>query len=334
MKQKPLSHNGIPISVSLDESMDQQEISPRISADKARLLFISLLAVVIGVCISFIAKLLVYLINLITNLSFYHQFSFDSSSPATNSYGIFVIIVPVIGGIIVGLMALYGSKAIRGHGIPEAMEQILTNQSKIRPSITYLKPISSAVSIGTGGPFGAEGPIIATGGALGSTIGQLLKISSYERKILLAAGATAGMSAIFGSPIAAIFLAIELLLFEFSPRSIVPVALACITGTAGHHLLFEEGPVFPMPFVEMPGNYALAAYSAIGIVIGLISAGITKLVYFIEDSFEKLPVHWMWWPAIGGLAVGIVGYYAPRTLGVGYDNITDILSGKMAMQVI
>ncbi|HEU4634316.1 MAG TPA: chloride channel protein [Flavisolibacter sp.] len=334
MKQKPLSHNGIPISVSLDESMDQQEISPRISADKARLLFISLLAVVIGVCISFIAKLLVYLINLITNLSFYHQFSFDSSSPATNSYGIFVIIVPVIGGIIVGLMALYGSKAIRGHGIPEAMEQILTNKSKIRPSITYLKPISSAVSIGTGGPFGAEGPIIATGGALGSTIGQLLKISSYERKILLAAGATAGMSAIFGSPIAAIFLAIELLLFEFSPRSIVPVALACITGTAGHHLLFEEGPVFPMPFVEMPGNYALAAYSAIGIVIGLISAGITKLVYFIEDSFEKLPVHWMWWPAIGGLAVGIVGYYAPRTLGVGYDNITDILSGKMAMQVI
>jgi chloride channel protein, CIC family len=245
-----------------------------------------------------------------------------------------VILIPVIGGVIVGLMALYGSKAIRGHGIPEAMEQILTNKSKIRPSITYLKPISSAVSIGTGGPFGAEGPIIATGGALGSTIGQLLKISSYERKILLAAGATAGMSAIFGSPIAAIFLAIELLLFEFSPRSIIPVALACITGSAGHHLLFEAGPVFPMPFIETPGNTALAIYSVIGIVIGLLSAGTTKLVYFIEDSFEKLPVHWMWWPAIGGIAVGVVGYFAPRTLGVGYDNITDILSGKMTMQVI
>ena len=272
MKQKPLSHNGIPISVSLDETMDQQQINPRISADKTRLLFISLLAVGIGVGISFIAKLLVRLIDFITNLSFHHQFSFAASTPATNTYGIFVIIVPVIGGLMVGLMALYGSKAIRGHGIPEAMEQILTNKSKIRPSITYLKPISSAVSIGTGGPFGAEGPIIATGGALGSTIGQLLKISSYERKILLAAGATAGMSAIFGSPIAAIFLAIELLLFEFSPRSIVPVALACITGTAGHHFLFEEGPVFPMPFVEMPGNTALAAYSAIGMVIGLISA--------------------------------------------------------------
>jgi len=333
-KQKPLAQNGIPISVSLDETMEQQEPSSRISPDKSRLLFISLLAFAIGVCISFIAKFLVYLINLITNLSFHHQFSFAASSPATNTYGLWVIIVPAIGGVIVGLMALYGSKAIRGHGIPEAMEQILTNKSKIRPSITYLKPISSAVSIGTGGPFGAEGPIIATGGALGSTLGQFLKISSYERKILLAAGATAGMSAIFGSPIAGIFLAIELLLFEFSPRSIIPVALACITGSAGHHLLFESGPVFPMPAVEVPSNTALAAYSVIGIIVGLLSAGTTKLVYFIEDGFEKLPVHWMWWPAIGGLVVGVVGYFAPRTLGVGYDNITDILSGKMTMHII
>ncbi|MGN6401249.1 MAG: chloride channel protein [Flavisolibacter sp.] len=334
MKQKPLAQNGIPISVSLDQTINEQDGNPIISADKSRLLFISLLAVIVGICISFIAKFLVYLINLIVNLSFHHQFSFEAASPATNTYGLWVIIVPAIGGVIVGLMALYGSKAIRGHGIPEAMEQILTNQSKIRPSITYLKPISSAVSIGTGGPFGAEGPIIATGGALGSTLGQLLRISSYERKILLAAGATAGMSAIFGSPIAAIFLAIELLLFEFSPRSIIPVALACITGSAGHHLLFEAGPVFPMPFVEMPTNTALAAYSVIGLLIGLLSAGITKIVYFIEDGFEKLPIHWMWWPAIGGIVVGIVGYFAPRTLGVGYDNITDILSGKETMQIV
>jgi len=333
MKQKPLAHNGIPISISFDESF-KEDNSFRIPADKSRLLYISALAIAIGICISFIAKFLVYLINLITNLSFHHQFSFAHSSPATNTYGLFVILVPAIGGVIVGLMALYGSKAIRGHGIPEAMEQILTNKSKIRPSITYLKPISSAVSIGTGGPFGAEGPIIATGGALGSTLGQLLKISHYERKVLLAAGATAGMSAIFGSPIAAIFLAIELLLFEFSPRSILPVALACITGSAGHHLLFEAGPVFPMPQLEMPGNTALAIYSVIGIVIGLIAAGVTKIVYFIEDAFEKLPVHWMWWPAIGGLLVGIVGYFAPRTLGVGYDNITDILSGTMTFQIV
>lgn len=179
------------------------------------------------------------------------------SSPADNSLGIFVIAVPVIGGIIVGLMALYGSKAIRGHGIPEAMEQILTNQSKIKPTITYLKPISSAIAIGTGGPFGAEGPIIATGGALGSTLGQLLRITHNERKILLASGATAGMAAIFGSPIAGIFLAIELLLFEFSPRSIIPVALACITGSAGHHFLFGPGPVFAIKkVIETPSNIA------------------------------------------------------------------------------
>jgi CIC family chloride channel protein len=326
--------NGIPISVSLDETLAQQDFNTSISANKKRILFILGLSVAIAICISFIARLLVYLINFFTNISFHHSSSFAASSPAQNNLGIWVIIVPVIGGIIVGLMAFYGSKAIRGHGIPEAMEQILTNKSKIRPSITFLKPISSAISIGTGGPFGAEGPIIATGGAFGSTLGQLLKITHYERKVLLAAGATAGMSAIFGSPIAAIFLAIELLLFEFSPRSIIPVALACITGAAGHHLLFESGPVFPMPFVEGPGNKALALYSTIGIVIGFLSALVTRIVYWIEDVFEKLPIHWMWWPAIGGLGVGVVGYFAPRTLGVGYDNITDLLSGKMAMQLI
>jgi len=330
----PAEQNGIPISVSLDETLNQQDFSNSNSGNKKRLLFISALAVFIGICISIIAKLLVYLINFFTNISFHHQFSFASSSPATNNYGWLVIIIPAIGGIIVGLMALYGSKAIRGHGIPEAMEQILTNKSKIKPAITFLKPVSSAVSIGTGGPFGAEGPIIATGGALGSTLGQLLRISHYERKVLLAAGATAGMSAIFGSPIAAIFLAIELLLFEFSPRSIIPVALACITGTAGHHLLFESGPVFPMPSIEVPGNEALLVYSVIGIIIGLLSAFVTKIVYWIEDGFEKLPIHWMWWPAIGGIAVGIVGYFAPKTLGVGYDNITELLSGKMVFHVV
>ena len=324
----------IPISVSLDASMGRQEPSQRPGANKKRMAFMAMLAVGIGCCVSIIAKVLVYLINLITNISFHHSFSIAPSSPATHSYGIFVIFIPAIGGLVVGLMALYGSKAIRGHGIPEAMEQILTNSSKIRPSITYLKPLSSAVSIGTGGPFGAEGPIIATGGALGSTIGQLLRINSYERKVLLTSGATAGMAAIFGSPVAGIFLAIELLLFEFSPRSIIPVALACITGAAGHHLLFESGPVFPAPHVDTPGNLAVAAYSVIGILIGLLAAAITKAVYLVEDAFEKLPIHWAWWPALGGLAVGAVGYFAPHTLGVGYDNITHVLSGTMTLQLI
>jgi chloride channel protein, CIC family len=330
-------NNGIPISISLAPTLEAENIKPKRSGsnDKKRILAISSLAIIIGIGMSFIAKLLVYLIDLITNISFYGNFSIEHSNPANNSLGAFVIIIPAIGGIIVGFMALYGSKAIRGHGIPEAMEQILTNQSKIKPAITYLKPLSAAISIGTGGPFGAEGPIIATGGALGSTIGQLLKITHNERKILLAAGATAGMSAIFGSPVAAIFLAIELLLFEFSPRSIIPVALACITGAAGHHLLFEAGPVFPIKeLIGMATNTALVSYCVMGVFVGLLSVLVTKIVYLIEDTFEKLPVHWMWWPAIGGLAVGLTGYFAPRTLGVGYNNIIDILSGSMSIQIV
>ncbi|WP_121356260.1 chloride channel protein [Flavisolibacter nicotianae] len=334
LKKDHTAPGGIPISLSLEDTLIQSGSSTKTTSDKSRLLYISLLAVGIGGVIAVVAKLLVYLINFFTNLSFHHRLSIEAASPATNTYGLWVIVIPVVGGLLIGLMALYGSKAIRGHGIPEAMEQILTNKSKIKPAITFLKPVSAAISIGTGGPFGAEGPIIATGGAFGSTIGQILRISHYERKILLAAGATAGMSAIFGTPIAAIFLAIELLLFEFSPRSIIPVALACITGAAGHHLLFEDGYVFPMPAVSVPGNEALAVYSVIGIVIGLLSALVTRILYWVEDAFEKLPIHWMWWPAIGGLAVGIIGYFAPRTLGVGYDNITLLLSGKLALQVV
>ncbi|MEO6915477.1 MAG: chloride channel protein [Chitinophagaceae bacterium] len=327
--------HGIPISVSLNTTLEAENIQTKATDDKKRLLLISLLAVIIAVAISFVAKLLVHLISFITNIAFYGKFSFEDASPVGNSLGLWVILIPVMGGIVVGLMALYGSKAIRGHGIPEAMEQILTNQSKIKPTITYLKPISSAISIGSGGPFGAEGPIIATGGALGSTLGQLLKVSHNERKVLLAAGATAGMAAIFGSPIAAIFLAIELLLFEFSPRSIIPVALACITGAAGHHILFAQAPVFATgSIIATASNTALFAYSVMGIVIGLLSVGVTKIVYLIEDGFEKLPVHWMWWPAIGGIVVGIIGYFEPKTLGVGYSNITDILSGSMTIQLV
>lgn len=334
IKSKILS-KGIPVSISLTPTIEAEIDQPLVAQDKKRLLTISVLAVLVALCISIIAKLLVHLIDLITNVAFYGSFSTVHSTPVNHTVGLFVIAVPVIGGVIVGLMALYGSKAIRGHGIPEAMEQILTNQSKIKPTITYLKPLSSAVSIGTGGPFGAEGPIIATGGALGSTLGQLMKITHNERKILLAAGATAGMSAIFGSPIAAIFLAVELLLFEFSPRSIIPVALACITGAAGHHLLFGSDPVFAIKHViATPSNTALAAYSGMGIVIGVLSVLVTKIVYYIEDGFEKLPVHWMWWPAIGGLAVGIIGYFSPATLGVGYENITNILSGELTIQFV
>lgn len=334
MKKTSILNSGIPIAPSLNPTLESEHIEPRKGEDKKRLLTISLIAFVVAIIVSFLAKFLIYLINLITNISFYGNFSIDHSTPAANNLGLFVILIPAIGGVIVGLMALYGSKAIRGHGIPEAMEQILTNQSKIKPAITYLKPLSSAISIGTGGPFGAEGPIIATGGALGSTIGQILKISHNERKILLAAGSTAGMAAIFGTPVAAIFLAIELLLFEFSPRSLIPVAIACMVGAAGHHLLFSTKPVFEMGNIAPPDTYVLIICSVLGIIIGLLSVFVSKAVYIIEEGFEKLPVHWMWWPAIGGLIVGLIGYFSPKTLGVGYENITDLLSGNLTIQVV
>lgn len=328
------AQTGIPIAPSLPHLQAKKSNTWNNRSSKKRLLQISILSIAVAIVISFIAKFLVQLIHLVTNICFYGSFDFSFRSPADNQLGLFVIVLPAIGGVLVGLMALFGSKAIRGHGIPEAMEQVLTNQSRIKPVIAILKPLSSAIAIGSGGPFGAEGPIIATGGALGSTIGQLFKITPNERKVILAAGATAGMSAIFGTPIAAVFLAIELLLFEFSPKAILPVALACITGAAGHQLLFEAGPVFPMPDLEIPTNLALGIYSATGIAIGFISLGLTKIVYRIEDIFEKLPLHWMWWPAIGGLAVGLIGYFVPRTLGVGYDNITSVLSGHVPLTLM
>ncbi|WP_316830091.1 chloride channel protein [Pedobacter aquatilis] len=328
------NHNRIPISPALDLFKRWRFSGAKEKLAKKRLFYISLLSIGVALLISMVAKVLVSLINLVTNISFFGHFDWDFHSPAENQLGYWVIIIPVIGGGVVGLMALYGSKAIRGHGIPEAMEQVLTNQSKIKPMIAILKPVSSAIAIGTGGPFGAEGPIIATGGALGSTLGQLIRVTPNERKVILAAGATAGMSAIFGTPIAAVFLAIELLLFEFSPRAIIPVALACITGAAGHHLFFESGPVFPMPALAPPSNQVLFIYSVVGVVIGLLSVGLTRVVYFIEDLFEKLPIHWMWWPAIGGLAVGLIGYFAPHTLGVGYENITNLLSGKVPLAMM
>lgn len=297
------------------------------SSSVKRIFFITGLALINAIIVGGIAKLLVLVIGLFTNIFFFGDFSFHESSPADNTLGYWVIIVPVFGGLVVGLMAKFGSPAIRGHGIPEAMEKIVTQESKIHPMITILKPLSAAISIGTGGPFGAEGPIISTGGALGSFCGQTLHITAQERKILLAAGATAGMTAIFGTPFAAILLAIELLLFEFAAKSFLPVMIACITGACMHFILFSSSPTFPMPEIPPVDSLAVFAYAVIGMVVGLASVFVTKAVYWVEDGFEKLPIHWMWWPGIGGIAVGVIGYFAPRTLGVGYNNITAALSG-------
>lgn len=299
-----------------------------------RVFYLSIQAIINALVIGAIAKVLVYLIDLITNIAFYGKFSFEGAGPAENSLGIAVIAIPIVGSIIVGLLAKYGSAAIRGHGIPEAMEKIILDESKIPPLITLLKPLSAAISIGTGGPFGAEGPIIATGGAFGSFTGQIMHISAAERKIMLSAGACAGMAAIFGSPLAAVLLAIELLLFEFSARSIIPVALACITGAGMHILLFGHEPVFAMGAITAPSDGALIVYTAMGLFIGVVAALVSKSVYAVEDLFEKLPVHWMWWPAIGAVAVGVVGYFAPYTMGVGYDNIQHLLSGHLPLAML
>jgi chloride channel protein, CIC family len=325
---------GLPISPSLGPSLATTHVPPHTTVIDRRVLYISGLCVALGFMSAVTAEVLKRLIGFFTNLSFFGRLSTTTVSPAGNQLGLFVIVVPVFGAVVIGLMARYGSKAIRGHGIPEAMEKVLTDQSRIPARMTFLKPLSAAISIGTGGPFGAEGPIIATGGALGSLIGQILRTTSTERKTLLAAGAAAGMAATFGSPVSAVLLAIELLLFEFRPRSLVPVALASVMATGLRR--FSEGtePVFAMPDLPAPSMQALTAYCAIGALVGVAAVFVTRLVYVVEDAFEKLPIHWMWWPAIGAIVVGVVGYVAPRTLGVGYDNISDILSSRLTLQAI
>jgi H+/Cl- antiporter ClcA len=295
-----------------------------------RLIGICALALGLGIVAAFIARILTTLIGLITNLAFYGRWATNFVSPADHHLGWAVVGVPVVGGVLVGIMARYGSKAIRGHGIPEAMEQVLSNESRIPARVTFLKPLSAAISIGTGGPFGAEGPIIATGGALGSFVGQVLRVSAEERKTLLAAGAAAGMSATFASPVSAVLLAVELLLFEYRLRSIIPVALASAAACGAHMALVGPNPAFAMPTVASPSGAALAIYIGMGVIFGAMSVLVTRAVYAVEDAFEKLPIHWMWWPALGGIAVGVVGVISPHTMGVGYDNIDHILQGSLA----
>ena len=294
-----------------------------------RVLLLSALALGVGVIGAFVAYALVWLIGVITNLAYYHRFSAAFVSPAGNHLGAWSALVPVAGGLAIGLMARFGSEKIRGHGIPEALEAILIGRSRIEPKVAVLKPVSSALSIGTGGPFGAEGPIIMTGGALGSLFGQLFHLSGAERKTLLVAGAAAGMSAIFASPMASVLLAIELLLFEWKPRSFIPVCAAAVVAAAVRGPLLGPGPIFPVAAHAVLPISALLGALAVGVVAGLGSGLLTSLVYGCEDLFGKLPIHWMWWPAIGGIGVGLAGLVDPRVLGVGYDTIHDLVSGRL-----
>ena len=299
-----------------------------------RVLLLMLMAVLVGLAGVGAAWVLLHLIALCTNVAYFGRLSFDNVAIASHSLGWWSVAVPVVGCIIIGLMARYGSEKIRGHGIPEAMEAILIGKSRIQPKVAVLKPVSSAVSIGTGGPFGAEGPIIMTGGAIGSLLAQMVNMSSSERKTLLVAGAAAGMTAVFGTPVAAILLAVELLLFEWKPRSFLPVAVAAIVAAAARPLLLPESPIFPYAGIGVPSLHHVVAWAGVGVLAGLGSGVLTSLVYLFEDWFEKLPIHWMWWPAIGGLVIGIGGMIEPSALGVGYDNITDLLAGKLAMQAV
>ncbi len=294
-----------------------------------RLILLSLMAVIVGVISALVAEALVWLIAVITNLFFYQTFSSAFQTPEAHRLGFLVIIVPVIGGLIIGLMARYGSEKIRGHGIPEALEAILFGRSQMSPKVAVLKPLSSAISIGTGGPFGAEGPIIMTGGAFGSLFAQLFHLSAAERKTLLVAGAAGGMAAIFAAPVAAVLLAVELLLFEWRPRSFIPVSIAAAVAGALRVPLMGEGPVFPvLPHTALDGEGLIIAF-AVGIAAGFGSAILTKLVYAWEDIFERIPIHWMWYPAIGGLFIGLGGFVEPRVLGVGYDTIHGLLRGEI-----
>ncbi len=301
-----------------------------------RVWLLSAMAIVIGCCGAVLAVLLLKAIVLCTNIFYFHRLSLESVSPAASTLPRWLMpLAPIVGGLIVGLMARYGSDKIRGHGIPEAIESILLNGARVDPKIALLKPISAAISIGSGGPFGAEGPIIMTGGAFGSLVAQWMHLTDAERTTLLVAGASAGMSATFSAPLAAILLAVELLLFEWRPRSLIPVAFASIAAEIVRVFWLGAQPLFPMSAMAMQLSAHVAVLALLlGIAVGFIGAGLSRLMYGIEDMFEHLPVHWMWWPAIGGVGVGIGGLFFPHGLGVGYDNIAVLLAGKATLGLL
>lgn len=340
-RQLPIEPGAVPVAPGLEDVVESTADStvgfrapPEYAAVDRRTIGICAAAVVVAIGAGLAAQLLIRLIGLVTNATFFGRLSTEFSEPRFGTHNpLLIIAIPIGGAIIVGLMARYGSAAIRGHGIPEVMERVLYGESRIPARVLFLKPISAAIAIGTGGPFGAEGPIIATGGALGSLVGQVIHVTADERKTLLAAGAAAGMAATFGSPVSAVLLSVELLLFEYRPRSLIPVALAAAVATAVRAAFSGTAPIFAIAPLAQPTGIALVAYAVLGLIIGVCAVGVTRFTYGIEDAFEKFGerfhIHWMWWPALGAVVVGVVGVISPRTLGVGYENITDLLSGAI-----
>ena len=303
------------------------------SADR-RMILLAAMAVVVGTGSAGSAWLLLKLIALVTNLAWYGRISVGSASIADAAGGIGMILIPVVGSLLIGLMARFGSPKIRGHGIPEAIEAILYGQSRLSLKVALLKPLSSAISIGSGGPFGAEGPIIMTGGAIGSLFAQCFKLSGAERKTLLVAGAAAGMTAIFGTPVAAMLLAIEVMLFEWKPRSFVPVVAGALTASAWRPLLVGSGPLFPFAGAVPAYAWLLPAAALVGLSSGVVASLLSAALYRLEDGFHRLPIHWMWWPALAAVVVGLGGLVDPRVLGAGYGNIQGLLDGHWAVKAI
>lgn len=332
VERSSTTREGLPVSPSLGPTLAVADVPTRSTPVDPRVIYISLLALAVGIFAGLMSRVLIWLIHFITHLSFGAPPPHDGLVAPLAHPGAWVIGTPVAGALLIGLLARYGSRAIAGHGIPEAMEQVLTNQSRIPPKLTFLKPFSAAISIGTGAPYGAEGPIIATGGALGSLFGQLLSVTADERKILLSAGAAAGIAAAFNAPIASVLLAVELLLFEFRPRSLIPVGIACVAA-ASMHIAFEGSePFFKFARdVAMPSHAAVAIYMGIGCLVGIGAVVLTRTVYAIEHFFEHLPIHWMWHPAIGAVVVGVIGWRLPQTFGSGYYNINNLLQNHYAI---
>ncbi len=294
---------------------------------------LSVVAAVIGVAGGGAAWVLIRLIRLITNVALFHHVSLRERSMTELHVSWTIVLAAVVGAILVSLMAKL-APVIRGHGIPEAMEAVMTKQSRIAPLTAIFKPISAAIAIGTGAPFGAEGPIIVTGGSIGSLLGQVIPVSPSERKILLASGAAAGMAATFGAPLAAVVLASELLLFEFSARAFVPLVVATSIAGGMHSALFGNGPLFHVSSHGFAGLEALPAFAILGLACGGLATVISRGLFLVEDLYRRLPVKQFWHPVIGALGFATIGLYVPRILGVGYGVIGDVLDARLAIRTV
>lgn len=304
------------------------------SIDRTRMLFLCALAAILGVVGALAAKLLLMLIGWITNGIYFGRSSTLLAAPNPHHWGPIAIVIPIAGGVVVGIIAKRFTDKIRGHGVPEAIQAILEHDSVVQARVAFWKPIASAIAIGTGSPFGAEGPIIMTGGGLGSLLAQFLNLSSMERRTLLVAGAAAGMSATFDAPIASVLIAVELLLFEWRPRSFVPVAVASLVAALVRAQIIAPIPPFLVASHALPPLSSLGYALLVGLAGGIVSLLLTRFVYLTEDLYTRLPVHWMWWPAIGGAIVGIGGWLVPPALGVGYGTINAMLNGRVALAAI